>query len=124
MTPDNPVLLSRWDGEAFLGNGRALEAAGAECTWEGVECRDGEPTGRLWTSAASGSSTRRSSAGRRSPGGWPADEKGTLAPGKLADLVVLDRDPFGLAPDALKDLEVVLTMVGGRIVHRAESAAR
>ncbi|MFP3939894.1 MAG: amidohydrolase [Thermoanaerobaculia bacterium] len=52
VTPDNPVLLSRWDGEAFVANGRALEAAGAECSWEGVECREGEPTGRLSAAAA------------------------------------------------------------------------
>jgi hypothetical protein len=38
--------------------------------------------------------------------------RGTLIPGKLADLVVLDRDPW----DDL-DAHVVATMVGGRWVH-------
>lgn len=47
------------------------------------------------------------------------DEKGTLTPGKLADLVVLDADPLAIAPEALKDVTVVMTMVGGRIVHGA-----
>jgi predicted amidohydrolase YtcJ len=51
---------------------------------------------------------------------WVAGEekiKGRLAPGYLADLAVVDREPFSVAPSALKDLKVVLTMVGGRVVH-------
>ena len=43
--------------------------------------------------------------------------RGTLLPGRLADLVVLDRDPFGCEPDALSDVHVVATMLGGRWVH-------
>ena len=53
---------------------------------------------------------------------WAAGQeadKGTLEPGKLADLVVLDRSPFDVAPEALKDLRVLLTIVGGRVVHEA-----
>ncbi len=47
LTGDHPVLLWRWDRSAFLANARALEAAGADCGWSGVECVNGEPTGRL-----------------------------------------------------------------------------
>jgi hypothetical protein len=43
--------------------------------------------------------------------------RGTLLPGRLADLVVLNRDPVACAPDELPELEVVATMVGGRWVH-------
>ena len=43
--------------------------------------------------------------------------RGKLVPGYLADLVVLDRDPFECAPDELVDVEVVATMLGGRWVH-------
>ncbi len=43
--------------------------------------------------------------------------RGTLVPGRLADLVVLDRDPFGCEPEELAQVEVVATMVGGRWVH-------
>ncbi|HEY7003536.1 MAG TPA: amidohydrolase [Gaiellaceae bacterium] len=43
--------------------------------------------------------------------------RGRLVPGQLADLVVLDRDPFAVAPQELPELEVVATMVGGRWVH-------
>jgi hypothetical protein len=43
--------------------------------------------------------------------------RGTLLPGRLADVVVLDRDPVACTPDELPELEVVATMVGGRWVH-------
>jgi predicted amidohydrolase YtcJ len=43
--------------------------------------------------------------------------RGTLLPGRLADLVVLDRDPVACEPDELPSVEVVATMVGGRWVH-------
>lgn len=44
------------------------------------------------------------------------DIKGTITPDKLADLVVLDRDPFGLRPSALAGLRVLMTVVDGRVV--------
>jgi predicted amidohydrolase YtcJ len=43
--------------------------------------------------------------------------RGRLLPGFLADLVVLDRDPFELTPEQLPDVRVVATMLGGRWVH-------
>jgi predicted amidohydrolase YtcJ len=43
--------------------------------------------------------------------------RGTLLPGRLADLVVLDRDPLTCEPDELGAIQVVATMVGGRWVH-------
>jgi predicted amidohydrolase YtcJ len=45
--------------------------------------------------------------------------KGRIAPGYLADLVILDADPLRVAPARLKDVKVVLTMVGGRPVYEA-----
>jgi predicted amidohydrolase YtcJ len=44
--------------------------------------------------------------------------RGSIAPGKLADLVVLDRDPFTAEPDELRDPEVRGTIVGGEVVWR------
>jgi predicted amidohydrolase YtcJ len=43
--------------------------------------------------------------------------RGRLVPGQLADLVVLDRDPFECPPGELGDVGVVATMAGGRWVH-------
>lgn len=51
-TPDTPVLLSRYDGEQYLANGRALELAGLGCGDVGVDCKDGRMTGRLSPEAA------------------------------------------------------------------------
>lgn len=42
-------------------------------------------------------------------------DMGTLEAGKLADLVVLDRDIFVVPKEEIKDLSVELTMVGGRV---------
>jgi predicted amidohydrolase YtcJ len=43
--------------------------------------------------------------------------RGTLVPGRLADLVVLDRDPFACEPAELPEVQIVATMVAGRWVH-------
>ena len=43
--------------------------------------------------------------------------RGKLLPGYLADLVVLDRDPFAIPPEELPEVQVVATMVGGRWTH-------
>ena len=45
--------------------------------------------------------------------------KGSLASGKLADFVIIDRDLFTTLPAQIKDAKVLLTVVGGRIVHAA-----
>lgn len=47
------------------------------------------------------------------------DGTGRVAVGALADLVVLDRDPFAGPPEALAGTRVALTCVGGRPVYRA-----
>jgi predicted amidohydrolase YtcJ len=50
---------------------------------------------------------------------WAGGEeslKGSVSPGKLADLVVLDRDPFAANVATLKDRKVLYTIIGGRIV--------
>lgn len=47
-------------------------------------------------------------------------EKGTLAPGMLADLAVLSEDYFAVAEEAIRDIESVLTIVDGTIVHASD----
>ena len=43
-------------------------------------------------------------------------EKGSIEPGKLADLILVDRDPLTCPDDDLKGTNVVWTMVGGKVV--------
>ena len=50
------------------------------------------------------------------------DNLGSIQPGKLADLVVLDRDYLTVPVDQIKDIKPVMTMVGGRIVYDASTA--
>lgn len=47
------------------------------------------------------------------------DKLGVLEPGKLADLVVLDRDYMTIPADDIRDLKSLLTMVDGRIVYQS-----
>ena len=78
----------------------------------------------------------------RNPGGWVPEQKvgvgealraytygnawatfneqkwGTLAAGRLADVVVLERDPFAVAPESLGTIKPRFTFVGGRLVYQ------
>jgi predicted amidohydrolase YtcJ len=47
-------------------------------------------------------------------------DKGTLVEGKLADFVVLDTDVMTCPPDDILKAKVLMTVVGGEIVFRAE----
>ncbi len=47
------------------------------------------------------------------------DVKGTLQPGKLADLAVLSQDIFTVPPPAIAGTQSVLTIVGGEVVYNA-----
>ena len=84
--------------------------------------------------------TRRTLDGKR-PGGWIPDEKvsveeavraytvngawaqfaeavkGTISPGKLADLVVLDRDIFTIPPEEIGGAKVRMTLLEGRVIY-------
>jgi predicted amidohydrolase YtcJ len=86
--------------------------------------------------------TRRNAAGEP-PGGWRAEERltvreavgaytidaayaagaedvaGSLAPGKLADFIVLSDDIFSVNPDSIPRIRVLATVLGGEIVHRS-----
>ena len=52
------------------------------------------------------------------------DETGAIEVGKLADLIVLDRDPFEGPPDEIASTAVDLTYVGGERVYAAERCRR
>ena len=86
--------------------------------------------------------TRRRADGRPGPDGWypeqrlalwqalyaftgaaaltsgQAAQQGSIAPGKLADLTIFDRDPFGVPADDLLSLGIDATIVGGQFRHR------
>ena len=47
------------------------------------------------------------------------ERKGTLRPGKAADLVLLSRDPLTVPPDILRDIRVQATVKAGETVYRA-----
>jgi predicted amidohydrolase YtcJ len=44
-------------------------------------------------------------------------DKGSITPGKLADLVILSDNIFDLKPDAIRDVTILTTIVGGRIIY-------
>jgi predicted amidohydrolase YtcJ len=55
-------------------------------------------------------------------GAWASGEeaiKGSITVGKLADYVVLADDPHTMAAEKIKDIEIVRTVVGGRISYQA-----
>lgn len=47
-------------------------------------------------------------------------ERGSLTPGKLADVIVLDSDLFSVAPEKIKDVKVLTTIAGGKVVYQAQ----
>jgi predicted amidohydrolase YtcJ len=84
----------------------------------------------------------------RNPGGWVPEQKitveeairaytsgaayasfeeqrkGTLAPGRLADFVMLERNLFEITPEQIRDVKVDLTVVGGRKVYERRRQGR
>jgi len=44
-------------------------------------------------------------------------EVGTLEVGKLADLIVLDESPLDVAPDDIRNIELLATFVGGELEY-------
>jgi predicted amidohydrolase YtcJ len=58
---------------------------------------------------------------------WPAwqhfeeDEKGSIEAGKLADFVILSKDPTAVDPETLADLKVVETIKDGKSIYQASA---
>lgn len=46
--------------------------------------------------------------------------KGSIEDGKLADIVVLNKNPYSVNPDEIKDIEVEMTIVNGEIVYESK----
>ncbi len=49
--------------------------------------------------------------------------EGSLEPGKLADLIVLSHDLFKIKPNEIGKTDVLLTMLGGKVVYRSATWA-
>ena len=47
--------------------------------------------------------------------------KGSLEPGKLADFTVIDRDVMKCDEEELKDINALMTFIGGELVYKADS---
>ena len=46
------------------------------------------------------------------------DKIGSIEKGKYADFVVWDKDPYTIPPEELKNLNVLMTAVNGKILHK------
>jgi predicted amidohydrolase YtcJ len=51
-------------------------------------------------------------------------KKGSIAPGQLADLAVLSADYFSIPEEQIKQLESVLTLVGGKVVYASKEFSK
>jgi predicted amidohydrolase YtcJ len=49
------------------------------------------------------------------------NEKGSIAPGKLADVVILSDDIFSMPKEAIRDVKVLKTFLGGRLIYQREN---
>jgi len=49
------------------------------------------------------------------------ERKGSLQPGRLADLAVLDRDYLTCPEDEIRRIKPVLTMLDGKVIYRAKT---
>jgi len=56
--------------------------------------------------------------------GFEEDFKGSLRPGKLADLAVLSQDILSITEDKIPDSQVLYTILGGKIVYQHSSLVR
>lgn len=143
MQPYHAIDDGRW-AEKFIGPERArttyafrsLQEAGARLAF-GSDWFVAPPTPLEGIYAA----VTRRTLDDRNPGGWVPEQKigvedalraytvggafasfeendkGSLTAGKLADLVVIDRDLTRIAPESIRDARVTVTVVGGRVVY-------
>jgi predicted amidohydrolase YtcJ len=94
---------------------RGVACAVTRTTVEGTPAGGWEPTQRLAAEAALRHFTRDAAFAEHAEG-----RKGTLAPGKLADFVVLSQDLLAIPPERIRDTKVLLTVLGGQDTWRAK----
>ena len=54
---------------------------------------------------------------------WEDDVKGSITAGKLADLVILSADPLAVPAEQINDIDVLMTMIGGKVEWCAPGSA-
>ena len=126
MQPTHATSDMRWAADR-LGEARLAGAyAWATLVGSGAHLAAGsdfpvESERPLWGIYAA--ATRQDRRGEPA-GGWRPKERltreGTLEPGKLAEFVVLNRDPLRCEPAELLTTEAVMTVIGGEVVYRRE----
>jgi predicted amidohydrolase YtcJ len=94
---------------------RGIACAVTRTTVEGTPVGGWEPSQRLPVEAALRHFTRDAAFAEHAE-----KEKGVLAPGKLADFVVLSQDLLAIPSERIKDTKVLLTVLGGQDTWRAK----
>src|SRR5260370_5923564 len=81
-----------------------------------------DPTGHVWgaTQRITLPEALRSATLDGAYASFEEHDKGTIEPGKLADLVVLRDDPFAAPAEQWLDIKVERTMLGGRWVYESQ----
>lgn len=100
---------------APLSIAEGLYAAVTRATLDGRQPGGWVPAQKITVEEALDAYTR----GGATAGFWERTT-GTLAVGKNADFIVLSADPRRIAPEALRDLRVLRTVVGGETVYRGQ----
>jgi predicted amidohydrolase YtcJ len=112
---DNGVRLALgtdWPA-APLNPLRSVYAATTRVTLDGLHPDGWLPEQKLTVSEAVAAYTSGSAFAE-----FQEADKGTLARGKLADLVILSEDIFAIPPARIRDVQVLVTIAGGRVVHQ------
>jgi predicted amidohydrolase YtcJ len=99
------VTLNPWEG---------LQNAVTRQTWEGTPQGGWLPAERVSLEQAIEAYTR----GAAVAGAREKDE-GSLEPGKLADVIIVSQDLFKVDANRIRQTEVLLTMVGGKVVYES-----
>ena len=90
----------------------AICSAVTRCTSDGLPL---EPMNSNWQKVGVEDALRMYTIAGAKAEGMPA-EKGSIAPAKLADMVLVDTDPLAISPASLPNITAVMTIIGGSIV--------